>query len=217
MGTTDAFHLDHYAGRGRDQVYWPNPEAKVVPLPQPRRATEGREKARAVAKALRVERDRVTQTEKAREPTVVTSRPTGAAAGPLARPADPETSHEAAAKQTRSKRAVNQIEVQGILRSRGPINHLELIQIARTLGSKQSDSGLRTRCNELVHAGLARWTGEWRKSTVTGNRMRLWEALPGEVPPEGCPQLPAEAVNDEGEEAEDRLVALTSGELRDFE
>jgi hypothetical protein len=47
----------------------------------------------------------------------------------------------------------------------------------RDIYPQQSESGLRTRRNELVEAGLVRWSGQYKKMN-SGRRGRMWEAVP---------------------------------------
>ena len=97
----------------------------------------------------------------------------------VARRTDPSTSWEAA--RSVSDLTAKQAEVLALVRHYGPMTdediagryRLDIDFLVRK--ERQSPSGLRTRRNELVKAGLLRWTGETKIGT-TGRKMRVWEA-----------------------------------------
>lgn len=92
----------------------------------------------------------------------------------VARHRDPPTSHAAA----QSVMHVNekQLAVLLLFRGWGPMCDQGLIARAQTEGIVQSDSGLRTRRDELVTQGLVRDTG---RTTLTraGRKTIVWEAV----------------------------------------
>ena len=90
-----------------------------------------------------------------------------------ARRTDPETSHEAAASiegLTARRQAVLEV-----LRRYGPLTDEELVGIyeEKRVLPPQSPSGIRTRRNELVRAGLVEATDILR-TTVSGRRAKTW-------------------------------------------
>lgn len=87
-----------------------------------------------------------------------------------ARSTDPDTSHEAARRVTLNIRATQQ-EVLSLFTRFGEMTDPELVETAKNLGSKQSESGLRTRRSELVDLGrLERKTKVYRN----GAHRYLW-------------------------------------------
>lgn len=91
---------------------------------------------------------------------------------PVARSADPETSHEAA----ESVRNVTDTHdrILGLLRSYGPLTDSGIREIwTRLLFPRTTDSGLRTRRAELVKAGLVVDTGT-RVKLASGRRSIVW-------------------------------------------
>lgn len=93
-----------------------------------------------------------------------------------ARRSDPETSHEAASSLTHLR--ARQAAVLALLRLHGPRTLEELVRdYHKSRHTKQSDSGIRTRCSELVFAGLVEDSGERRK-TKAGRNAVVWRAVP---------------------------------------
>ena len=97
---------------------------------------------------------------------------------PRARSTDPQTSADAARSVTRLR--PKQEAVLKVLKAYGWLTLEQLVQnygrIHREVGlPQQSDSGIRTRCSELVAMGLVRDTGERRKMS-TGRMAIVWEA-----------------------------------------
>ena len=98
------------------------------------------------------------------------------------RKGDPETSLAAAESVT--KITEKQTAVLDLLRAVGPVTDEQIGEEHRQMMAfgielPQSDSGLRTRRNELVRRGLVRWTGEHRK-LKSGRMGRVWEAPDGQ-------------------------------------
>ena len=93
---------------------------------------------------------------------------------------DPQTSVDAAASVGSLKD--NQAEVLLLLCDYGPMSHGQLIEAAAERGVKQSESGLRTRCDELAKIGLVVDSGQ-RAKTEHGRDTIVWAAvsLTGEV------------------------------------
>lgn len=87
-----------------------------------------------------------------------------------ARYSDPETSHAAAASV---KVRDSQRKVLALL-AQGPATHEELAARAYEQGITISPSGLRTRCHELVDAGLVR-DSTHRKRLPSGRSAVVWE------------------------------------------
>jgi hypothetical protein len=101
-----------------------------------------------------------------------------------ARRADPFTSHEAAASIEPDKLRDSQLAVLKLLTWLGPMHHAEMIEQYRRyrdqLGfAPQSDSGLRSRCNELCDAGLVQASGEL-VVLPSGRRSIVWAVTPDE-------------------------------------
>lgn len=98
-----------------------------------------------------------------------------------ARTTDPETSHVAAAGI--SDLIKNQRAVLLVLRRYGPATHEELVHRYNMVLNnggiegfpRQSASGIRTRCKELVKAGMAENTGDKRRIS-TGGLSIIWRA-----------------------------------------
>jgi len=92
-----------------------------------------------------------------------------------ARNTDPLTSHEAAGSITVDKIRRSQREVNRALRRVGPCDDTALVEEMQTNDSYawQSESGIRTRRNELVAAGLVVDTGD-RVVLPSGNRAKVW-------------------------------------------
>lgn len=91
---------------------------------------------------------------------------------------DPETSHEAALSITPKRLRDTQAAVLGMFHDYGPMTHEQLIE--RYLGDEdkpqQTDSGLRTRCRELVRLGKVRDSGK-RDRLASGRQAIIWEAV----------------------------------------
>lgn len=90
----------------------------------------------------------------------------------VARNSDPETSHQAAASVVNLPE--RQQAVLDVLASLGAMTHERLIR--DYTGMKQSVSGLRTRCSELVKQGRVRDTGR-REKLASGRSAIVWEAV----------------------------------------
>ena len=93
----------------------------------------------------------------------------------VAREDDPETSWEAAKivfgiRETQAK-------VWRTLAHHGPLIDEELHIHMLHRGWMNSESGCRTRRNELVQLGLVEFADEWGE-TILGNRSRKWRAVP---------------------------------------
>src|SRR4051812_5383676 len=96
-----------------------------------------------------------------------------------ARRTDPQTSHEAAASvqdEITSRRAVWQI-----LRDRGPMTDYDLVSryqksAINGLVPFQSESGIRTRRNELYERGWVKDTGQ-KMRMPSGRNAILWSAV----------------------------------------
>jgi hypothetical protein len=93
----------------------------------------------------------------------------------LARPTDPETSHEAAASLDDVRES--QRRVHDLLRVFGPTTDERLVIVAIASGWHVSPSGLRTRRHELVEAGLVVDTGQ-RATLASGRRAVVWAVAP---------------------------------------
>ena len=90
---------------------------------------------------------------------------------PVARSADPETSHEAAASVR------NATHMQGVIYALLCLGALTDEQIFARLtegGHVVSVSGARTRRAELVEQKRVEWSGEW-STTASGRRTRIWK------------------------------------------
>ena len=92
---------------------------------------------------------------------------------PRARATDPETSHAAAASVRSIKES--HTTILNLFKSCGPMTHDELIRLYRNSRAQpeQSDSGIRTRCHELVVNGKLRDTGA-RETLPTGRKSIVW-------------------------------------------
>lgn len=89
-----------------------------------------------------------------------------------ARTTDPATSHEAAAAVNKDHAKNLRRRVLQVLMAHGPIDDTRLCAFLVTEGTP---SGVRTRRNELVKAGMVRDTG--RRVTLKTNRQAIvWEA-----------------------------------------
>lgn len=97
---------------------------------------------------------------------------------PVARKADPETSHAAADSVTREYVCETQQRILAALRLSGPQTDEEIL---RSLGLDSrgpvSPSGARSRRAELVARGLVEWTGLTRP-LKTGRQARVWRLRP---------------------------------------
>lgn len=90
----------------------------------------------------------------------------------LARPTDPETSHEAAAAVANASQV--QRAVLEILASVGPVTDEQIIRRYRTLfGWDATDQSIRSRRAELVRVGLVEFAEIYGLSQ-TGRRSREW-------------------------------------------
>lgn len=101
---------------------------------------------------------------------------------PFARTTDPETSHEAASTVTNVE--LTKAAIYYLLRV--PMTDSELVKayskaVEHGYAPEASESGIRSRRSELVGEGLAKATGERRK-TPSGRSSTVWTRL--EV--EGC-------------------------------
>lgn len=94
------------------------------------------------------------------------------------RATDPDTSVAAAAKATAKAATIRPIVLE-LVREHGPVTHEELIGhyqfliITKPGTPRASESGIRTRLNELVKRGLVTRTNEESHSRY-GNRAKLW-------------------------------------------
>jgi hypothetical protein len=89
-----------------------------------------------------------------------------------ARTTDPETSHEAAASVTDLRKRQN--HVLQCLKVFGPFSLEGLVTAYKFHGYiQQSDSGIRTRCSELVRMGLVEDSGQ-RARTASGRQAIVW-------------------------------------------
>lgn len=89
----------------------------------------------------------------------------------VARGMDPETAHAAAASV--EDLTEKQLEVYGLLLGNGPLTHQQMIEKAEEQGVRQSTSGIRTRCEELVRIGLVEDSGE-RGLTKSNRETIVW-------------------------------------------
>lgn len=119
-------------------------------------------------------------------PAASSSGPCGTSgAGPRARSTDPETSHAAAASVAARDLRESHRAIADLLEANpGGLTDERLVDLY--LGSErepyQSPSGIRTRRDELVQAGLVRDSG--RKATLsTGRRGIVWERVHPPVDP----------------------------------
>lgn len=99
---------------------------------------------------------------------------------PLARPTDPETSHEAAEALglDPDKLRRSQADVYWVLARHGAMTDAELIVVMNTLARQglvahQSHSGIRTRRAELVRRGSVVDTGK-RDTMPSGRSAIIW-------------------------------------------
>jgi hypothetical protein len=84
-----------------------------------------------------------------------------------ARHTDPETSHDAARKQTPKKISKGQRMVQKAMLTLGqPATDKQIYQTIRVSGQMISDSGCRTRRKELVERGLVAAHGKLNGHTL---------------------------------------------------
>jgi hypothetical protein len=90
-----------------------------------------------------------------------------------ARRGDPWTSHAAAASVTGIRKS--QQSVLDVLKELGPLTDEEIRLNYKKL-PRQSDSGLRTRRDELVALGKVRDSGRCRR-LKSGRLAKVWEAL----------------------------------------
>jgi hypothetical protein len=89
---------------------------------------------------------------------------------PHARTTDPETSHEAAMSVTN----ITPLKYEILQRLMTPMTDTDLYQLLRTDSRLiVTESGVRSRRSELVHAGLVRDTGE-RVRLATGRNAIVW-------------------------------------------
>lgn len=94
---------------------------------------------------------------------------------PRARNTDPETSHQAATSVADLRHT--QRIVYTLLSIEGPQTDEELLLLWNDrIAERISPSGLRTRRNELVDAGLVRDTGE-RRPIQSGRNAIVWEVV----------------------------------------
>lgn len=96
-----------------------------------------------------------------------------------ARTDDPSTSHEAAGSLTEEELRVSQRDVLDCFRRYGAMCDAEFLQVYRSHQGEhdwrqQSDSGLRSRRDELVDGGLMRDSGD-KAPMVSGRRSIVWE------------------------------------------
>lgn len=102
---------------------------------------------------------------------------------------DPWTSHEAARTLTIDKLRESQRAVYDLFAIFGPMHHEAAVatydSVRRDhLWPPQSDSGIRTRTNELVRAGLLRNSGRYVVVGGSGRARRhaiVWEVAPPEL------------------------------------
>ncbi len=92
----------------------------------------------------------------------------------IARPTDPATSHEAAASIDRL--IARQSAVLEVFKKKIRLTHDQLIDEYAILfpDFPQSESGLRTRCSELVDKGYVRESGDF-VTKPSGRRANTWE------------------------------------------
>ena len=92
-----------------------------------------------------------------------------------ARRSDPHTSYEAAGSITRLR--IRQHAVLKVLQDYGPMCDQALIPLYQTVSPvPQSESGIRTRRNELVDKGLVKDSGRF-VLLKTNRRAIIWEAV----------------------------------------
>lgn len=95
---------------------------------------------------------------------------------PHARKSDPPTSHYAAARVDADVCETIRARVLHVLRTRGPSTHEEILAVFSERQWDGSPSGVRTRCKELLKAGMVRDTGEMR-DTEYGRASVVWAAV----------------------------------------
>ena len=94
----------------------------------------------------------------------------------FARSTDPITSHEAAESHSAEKLRKNQQAVLRVMTKYGPCTDRTLVAAYHRSGeTPQSDSGIRTRRNELRNMGKVADTGK-RVTLDSGRRAILWAA-----------------------------------------
>lgn len=101
----------------------------------------------------------------------------------LVRRRDPDTSWEAASRQTEGNRARLQRRIYARLLVDGPMTHEELHELLWF----ESPSGVRSRCSELVEAGWVVDSGE-RGRTATGGSSIMWRAVTDPADPAPVPE-----------------------------
>lgn len=96
---------------------------------------------------------------------------------PRARASDPATSHAAARSVTNLTE--KQQAVLDVIRLHGPLTHENLVYSYNRYSGLpfQTDSGIRTRCCELVRRGLVMDSGE-RREISTGRKAVVWRVEP---------------------------------------
>lgn len=109
---------------------------------------------------------------------IPTNAPTRAWHKPGYRPTDPETSREAsAAAQSELKLRMQQTLLLKLISDHGPLTHAALWSIVcdtpNDTPPPMSQSGMRTRCSELVDMGLVVDSGK-RERLPSGRRAILW-------------------------------------------
>lgn len=144
---------------------WDHPQAMFdMSKPKAQREAEAKSKAQKLAgKIAPVPRGTTVEEELDR---LRNSRRTEA----VARHSDPETSHWAAEKL--GDLTDNQAEVAELFRRWGPMIDEEMVLRAKAAGTRQTDSGLRTRRSECVEVGILEWTGDMG-FTANGNKSRI--------------------------------------------
>lgn len=95
---------------------------------------------------------------------------------PVARKGDPDTSWEAA-QSVKEKVRRSQREVLALFHVYGPMTHDDLVHCASASSIRQSESGLRTRANELVRQGTLSRSGKYG-TTPSGRRSIIWALTP---------------------------------------
>lgn len=96
---------------------------------------------------------------------------------------EPDGSIAAGARQTRSRVSHVQAVVLDLLREHGPSTHDELVgfyegAVTGRFAPPVSPSSVRSRCAELVRAGLVRPSSTVKRSRY-GNPAAAWEVVPG--------------------------------------
>lgn len=100
----------------------------------------------------------------------------------FARETDPFTSHEAAASIGQEQIRASQSAILRLLELFGPMPHTKMIYFYQRdhdfySWPEQSESGIRTRCKELVRLGQIRDSGG-RAVLASGRKAIVWEAVP---------------------------------------